>query len=220
MKLLPFAATAALALSAAIPAAAATFTNASFETGDTGGWTSTGGGSVAVVNSAVDFWQTPPLGETFDPTDGQFLAQLTAGDDAGTYTTLSQAFSLSGAATVSFDAAFLAFDSLPYDDDGYVRIFSQATNTVLFQASVSSLGVDFGHTEWTHVSQALGAGDYTIEAGVRNGLDLGGNSELLFDNVQVTSGAVPEPGSWGLMILGFAGLGGALRSRRTSARTA
>ncbi len=38
-----------------------------------------------------------------------------------------------------------------------------------------------------------------------------------FDNVNVTTAAVPEPASWALMLGGFGAIGGALRSRRKSA---
>jgi len=36
----------------------------------------------------------------------------------------------------------------------------------------------------------------------------------LLDNVTLSTGGVPEPASWALMILGFGGVGAALRSRR------
>ena len=38
-----------------------------------------------------------------------------------------------------------------------------------------------------------------------------------FDNVKVTTAAVPEPASWALMLGGFGAIGGAMRSRRRSA---
>jgi hypothetical protein len=42
----------------------------------------------------------------------------------------------------------------------------------------------------------------------------GGHFLAKFDNVALSaSAAVPEPGAWALMILGFAGLGAALRRR-------
>jgi hypothetical protein len=48
------------------------------------------------------------------------------------------------------------------------------------------------------------------------------NSNLALDNVRldVTGGAVPEPATWAMMLLGFAGLGAALRSRRRPALAA
>lgn len=46
---------------------------------------------------------------------------------------------------------------------------------------------------------------------------------LQFDNIRldaVAAGAVPEPASWALMMLGFGAIGGALRTRRRPALTA
>ena len=50
-----------------------------------------------------------------------------------------------------FDAAFLAFDYFPYDDDGYVRIFSTSSNQVVF-ASSDAAGVERPHPRWSNRS--------------------------------------------------------------------
>lgn len=64
-------------------------------------------------------------------------------------------------------------------------------------------------------SGKLAAGDYVFEAGVRNrgapGPDC--SSKLLLDDIRIDAAAVPEPGTWALMLAGFAGLGVALRRR-------
>jgi hypothetical protein len=208
-------AVAALLTAVAAPAAAASLANPGFETGDTTGWTTGGSGAVDVLTTATDASTLT----TFNPTEGQFLAHLTAGPNDD-YTTLSQGFTLTAASKVSFDAAFLAFDETSdgegFDDDGYVRIFDATTNLMVFQADVNLVG-DFGNTGWVHAVQGLDAGVYTIEAGVRNvgddpaTFEPGFDSQLLLDNIQVS---VPEPETWALMILGFAGLGAALRARR------
>lgn len=215
MKLLPLAALAALTAALAGPAAAAGLDNASFSTGDTTGWSTAGGGTVEVVSDAFD---STSLKEY---TSSNF-ALLTAGSDDD-YVTLSQAFTLSSSSTVSFYAAFLAFDETdggdPYNDDAYVRIFSQTLNAIVFQSDVNTVG-SYGSTDWLQYSSGLlGAGDYTIEAGVRNVGDdpdtyeAGFDSKLLLDNVSVTAAPVPEPTTWGLLIAGFAGVGGMLRRR-------
>jgi hypothetical protein len=212
----------AAAAALSVPASAAGLVNGGFETGDLTGW-SFSDGFVQVVTSADDAIQTPPFGEHFTPTGGAFFAQLTAGVDVGTYSLLSQDFTVSGSAKVSGDAAFLAFDSAPFNDDAYVRIFNSATNEVVFASDVLTVG-DFGHTDWTHfTSGLLSAGTYTLEAGVKN--DPGGegdnsaSSELLVDSLSVaTTGGVPEPSSWMLLIVGFGGLGTMLRRRRPAAQ--
>src|SRR5687767_15090232 len=184
MKFSSIALGSALAVALALPAGAATLVNAGFEAGDLTGWTYTDG-YVDVVTEADDAVGVPPFGEHYTATEGDYFAKLTAGADAGVYAVLSQAFTLSSARRVAFDAAFLAFDSLPYDDDAYVRIFSASTNQVVFASSVAAVG-DLGHTSWDRfTSELLTAGDYVLEAGVRNveDADPDYSSQLLLDNV-------------------------------------
>lgn len=209
MKLTSIALGGALAAALALPASAATFVNAGFEA-DLAGWTYTDG-LVEVVTEADDATGgAEPFGEHYTATEGDKFAKLTAGE-AGVYTVLRQAFTVTKLTRVGFDAAFLAFDYDPYDDDAYVRILSSGSDQVVFASSVLAVG-DLGHTDWARfTSELLGAGDYVLEAGVRNfdDPDPTYSSQLLIDNV----GAVPEPATWGLMILGFAGVGAALRRR-------
>jgi len=197
-------------------AQAATLLNAGFETGDLTAWTATDG-FVEVVMEADDAIATPPFGQHYLPVEGSYFARLTAGFDLGAYSTLSQAFELTSTARLSGDAAFLAFDYLPYDDDAYVRVRKVGSDEVVFASSVGAVG-DYGHTDWTHFTTGLlGAGSYVLEAGVRDNVDFGGSSQLLVDNFALTAvggGGVPEPASWALMILGFGGAGAALRRRR------
>ena len=227
MKLTHLATTVLITGALSLPAHAADLANAGFETGDLTGW-SFSEGFVQVVTFADDATQDPLFGEHYLPTGGSYFAQLTAGVDVGVYSLLSQTFTLSGTGTVSGDAAFLAFDSAPFNDDGYVRILNADTGALvysLFASDVNTVG-DFGHTDWTHfTSGSLGAGTYTLEAGVRNNPEDTDNSvpsELIVDSFSVASqggDAVPEPAGWMLMIAGFGGLGVMLR-RRASAATA
>jgi hypothetical protein len=206
MKFLSLAATAALALALAAPASAA-----------------------ILVSSADDSTGNAPFfGEHFTPTGGAWLAQLAAGVDVGTYSLLSQDFTLAQASTVSGDAAFLAFDEVTYDDDAFVKIVKSTGEEFLFTRDILAVG-DLGHTDWVHfTSSVLGAGSYTLVAGVRNSPNDPDNSypsQLLVDSfsanaVDTGPAGVPEPASWALMVVGFGGLGAVLRGRRSGASQA
>lgn len=206
----------ALAFGVALSANSATLVNGGFEAGLTG-WTATG--YVDVVTNADDAVITPPHGEHFLPTEGAQFARLTSGSDAevfDAYTLLSQDFTIVGQGVLSGDAAFLAFDALPYDDNAMVRVFNATTNQVVFASSVTAVG-DYGHTHWTGFQTGLlSAGDYTFEAGVRDGTAAGYPSQLLIDHISVAAGAsaAPEPSTWGLMLSGFGLIGAMLRRRR------
>jgi hypothetical protein len=211
----------ALATVFSLPAHAGTVLNGGFETGDLANWTFTNG-FVEVVTDADDAIATPPFGEHFTATEGTYFARLTAGADLSVFTVLNQPFQVLAASQLSGDAAFLAFDYLPYDDDAFVRIYSASTDEVVFSSSVAAVG-DYGHTSWTgFTSGPLAAGSYILEAGVRDNVELGFSSQLLLDNVAVTAlptTPVPEPAAWALMILGFASLGALLRTRRRPVAT-
>ena len=206
----------ALATALTVPAYAAGVSNAGFETGDLTDWTFTAG-FVDVLMEADDAVVAPPFGEHFVATEGAYFAHLTAGSDDtdfAVYTMLSQMFEVTEASRLTGDAAFLAFDSLPYNDDAFVRIFDGTSRHLLFASNIKKVD-DYGHTPWTpFASGRLGPGFYILEAGVRDGLDFGNSSQLLLDNIQITAVAVPEPAAWALLIAGFATAGAALRRRR------
>lgn len=220
----------------AAPASASIVVNPSFETGLTG-WTTAGTGSVSTVGGIDD--QLGPAnnpGRHFDPTDGQAFAVIVAGGPLNGiegYTTLSQTFTLSGDSTLSLDTAFLAFDDPSFaNDDGFVSVSNGSTSFTLFAEDIVTLEPNPDDlstpvsTPWTHLSQTLSAGTWTLQAGARNVGDAdayqaGFDPKLLVDNVRVVplnsdTGGVPEPMSWALMVLGFAAIGGRLRSRRST----
>lgn len=191
----------AAAASMAAASASAQIVNGSFETGDLTGWDAT---NFSVVTDTNGYF----------PTDGQFLASGFAGCGTGVYCTMSQTFTTAGG-VFSGDAAFLAHDYMPYDDDAFVSIASVADGaptTTLFSSAVDQVG-NFGSTPWTHFTTNLDAGSYTVTVGVRNNLDNNYSSQVVVDNFQV-SGGVPEPAAWALMLTGFFGAGAVLRNRR------
>src|SRR5690242_1036587 len=99
MKLLQIGAALAVLASAA-PSFAAAPINAGSETGLLAPWTVAG--AVQVVTSAQDLIQLA----TFTATEGQFFAELTAGEVPDLYTTLSQSFTIDAAAMLTFSASF------------------------------------------------------------------------------------------------------------------
>lgn len=69
-----------------------------------------------------------------------------------------------------------------------------------------------GYTGWIQSTYTIStAGTYTLTFGVTNWADKAYDSGLAFDGVTVdgtpVTGAVPEPSTWAMMILGFAGVG-------------
>jgi len=205
MKLNILLAGATIATATLLSAAAANagVLNGSFENADLSGWS--GGNFVLTTNS-----------NGYLPTDGVFLAKGDAGCGDGVYCTLSQTFSTTGG-EFSGDAAFVANDYLPFNDDAFVSISDG--ETTLFFSSISAVG-DFGTSGWTHFTHTLAAGSYTVTAGVRNNGDNGYSSQILIDNFAVAEGGVPEPASWALMLTGFLGAGATLRNRRRMALAA
>jgi hypothetical protein len=153
-----------------------------------------------------------PYAVSYAPMEGFQFAVLTSGAQ-NVFTKISQTFTLSGAGTFSGFAAFLGGDQELNPDSAYVKIFGLgAPEDPVFSASIDTLG-DYGYTPWTAFSGNLGAGTYRIEAGVVNIGDDDESSRLLLDGFSVTA-AVPEPSTWAMMILGFAGTGALLRRRR------
>ncbi len=197
----PLAIAAAAAVLSAAPASAAT--NTGFEFG-LAGWTANGNGGTTTAASVGN--------NTLAPTQGKSLGYIGSGLGAGVYSTLEQSFALQAGDVLTGNAAFMAGDYLPFDDDAYLSI----GGNVLGTASVATVG-DYGTTGWLNFSfVAPTAGSYLLQLGVRNVLDNAAPSYALLDNVRVNGAlaGVPEPATWALMILGFGAVGGAMRRRR------
>ena len=77
-----------------------------------------------------------------------------------------------------------------------------------------------GYTDWINsVYTIMADGSYQLRFGVTNWGDTGFDSGLAFNglklnDVPIDTGAVPEPGTWAMMLTGFGLLGIALRRRR------
>jgi hypothetical protein len=102
-----------------------------------------------------------------------------------------------------------SFNSISFEGPGYAKTLSGAG---LFDPVV-----DFGG------NQSIGRTiTYTFAgAGVNKITFASDSNSFEFDNIRAaTAGGVPEPTSWAMMIMGMAGLGGALRRRRPQAALA
>lgn len=206
-------AVAALAAVATTAARADVLTNGGFETGDLTGWTAATNstGSVNVVTTTNDANFNP-----IAPTQGNFFAVLTAGDQS-VYTTLSQTFTISTRSSVTGNTAFLGFDVLPNNDDGFVKLIGAGGTQTLFAANIASVGA-FGSTGWQSFGAILDPGTYTLQFGVENIGDANLSSQVLADNVAVS--AVPEASTWAMLLVGFAGLGLVATRRGAKAKLA
>ena len=80
------------------------------------------------------------------------------------------------------------------------------------------VGNGCGNTGWIQSTYNIAnAGSYKIKFGVTNVGDTQFQSGLAYSGLKIADvpiGAVPEPGTWLMMLLGFGLMGGALRSRQ------
>lgn len=86
------------------------------------------------------------------------------------------------------------------------------TWSVLGSSSGLCYSAGCGYTGWIESDYTIAAaGTYELTFGVTNFIDQAYDSGLAFDGVTVggvpVTGSVPEPSTWAMMILGFAGLG-------------
>lgn len=107
-----------------------------------------------------------------------------------------------GAALPTFSfIAFTGFDS------------ATPTGTQLLGIDTSVAGFQ-PYTPYSLSFRSNSAGSFTAVFGTGNGMAGSDNEGPILDNVLIT--AIPEPETWGLMILGFAVAGHALRRRRSA----
>jgi len=205
-------AVAAAALAGAGAAGAATFTNGSFESSDPGA--NPGGGFVTLGagSTAIDGWVVGPntidyIGGYWQPEDGSRSIDL-SGNQAGG---ISQTFDtiLGQSYLVSF---FLAGN--PDGGAGAKLAVTSATGgpsqTDTFVVGAGNTRANMGWQAYTYRFKATGAST-TLSFSSATPTPYG----PALDNVSV--GAVPEPAQWALMLMGFGGLGAAMRRRRATA---
>ena len=138
----------------------------------------------------------------------------------------------SAAVSYTFDAPGLA--SFSFQTDSFIvgdtRFTSgQTTNCTYFGISCSAsnsfsalLSPGRFYPDLVGISNAFGSFDTRFDSG---SLEVIGTSSGVFatertltvSNVESVPGAVPEPATWAMMLLGFGGMGVSLRRRRRSA---
>lgn len=78
----------------------------------------------------------------------------------------------------------------------------------------------FTYTVDGHSSSFDANGSTQISSVILQGYNSGNSYDIHWDNLNATSGAVPEPASWALMVGGFGLVGGAMRRRAAKVRFA
>lgn len=161
------------------------------------GWTYAGSALVGATGYNAWYGGAPPAGQ-----DGaQFVALQ------GT-STLAQTFTMTGAV---LDLSWLAggrpnFGSYNGDETYDVKLNG------LTLGSYSTISGEAFTAKSLHLGGLTNGGTYTLSF---VGKAVGGADETSFiDKVSATGGGVPEPAAWALMIVGFGGVGAALRSKR------
>jgi hypothetical protein len=169
------------------------------------GWTIVGG-SVDVTTNASG-WSPAYKGNDSLDINGWTPGEIsqTFADEAGQTYTVSFAYSRNAAGAA--DPAALAQVSAG-------GVIDPVTATDGQFGSVHT-GPGTGMTWKTDSFTFVGTGSDTIDLKALNGT----NGGVFFDAISVT-GSIPEPATWGLMILGFGGAGAMLRRRRAVAATA
>jgi hypothetical protein len=191
MKIMFSGAAFAAAMALACPASASTnlLVNGSFETGDFTGWTLSGNtGYLGVVTS---FSGVLPENGSYEVYAGSI------GSDVG----ISQTFSDTAGTTYTASGYVYGFGGTPSDFGMQI----DGTSYIYVNPYPAS-----GWTQYSFTFTGTGSDTFTI-------VNRNDPSYQLLDNFSVSS-AVPEPSTWAMLLLGFAGLGYAgYRSSRKGA---
>lgn len=187
--------TAALALTSltAAPATAQSITNGSFETGNTSGWTTTGNPFALSGYSAAY--------------DGNYFLWM------GGYERATSIYQVVNGLTAgqSYTISFLMASEYTHQDQ--VRLSVDGSGTIFTAPAVNGTACCWNN--W--VTQSLTFTALTNSATIQfdtAGLNIGGY-DVGVDKIALTAVAgVPEPATWAMMLIGFGGIGAAVRRRR------
>ena len=189
-----------LGLLALTTPASAGVVNGNFETGDFTGWSVTPANGNVLVLKGSDYIPCCGANGSQASLDNHF-ASFGAGNVGIAGVILSQSFATNVGQTYSFSFNYGALGG--GSQQLQFEIISGGTKTLLTAFANNNLDTTFQ----TYTGTFKAGASTTISFG-----DLGGisdtqanNVDFILDNVSVT--AVPEPSTWAMMILGFAGVG-------------
>jgi hypothetical protein len=152
---------------------------------------------------------------------GSRMGRITSGIATNTYTTLSQTLDLSIGDELEGWVRFFSWENTSSRDDAYVRVLSGGTSTVMWSGGNPAAPnyITAGSTPWTQWSwTAPMSGQYTLQFGVRNGVDNVHSTSLFLDDVTLTkavTGTVPDAGAT-ILLLGTVTIGLGIIRYRTS----
>lgn len=134
------------------------------------------------------------------------IGESGAGSLSQTFATVAgQAYTFSFAYSHNLFAG-LSAATATFSIDGLAGLVSHSTGTT-------------ADLDWQTYSGGFIADDASATLNFAN-VAGSGNAGILLDAVSVQTTAVPEPATWALVILGFAGIGGAMRTARRTEKPA
>jgi hypothetical protein len=138
-------------------------------------------------------------------------SQFSFGGVASSFST-DYSFTLAGPAVLKVTDAYLDGDQFDITING---VDQGPTSTPVNDGTTvdSDFDAAFASPKFSHAAYNLGAGTYDVTGTVVQSPYGGGGAGI---ELSSPVAGVPEPATWGMMILGFLGLGAALRTGRRS----
>ncbi|MBM6577102.1 FxDxF family PEP-CTERM protein [Microvirga sp. SRT01] len=132
--------------------------------------------------------------------------------DVGSQISPSFEFTVVGNATLKITDAFLSGDQFEVFLNGLSK--GLTSTPVNDGSSAVDYDIAFSSSSFSHGSYVLTSGNYVLTAAVTLSPYGGGGGGVEL----ISSGAVPEPATWAMMIGGMGVVGGAMRRRRVSTK--